>query len=429
MKQVLLTALLGITALSGNAQSVTDTVSVGTNAGGVSYPNNVWYSLPNDEQGSVSKKNWDLAFQVYGGYTASIMANNIGGTTVWLYPKDAATTTSWAAVDTNGLSTWSKLYNSDITWGDGALSRNVDVTNANDLGWGLYDMNTHYVMGDSIYIVKTVSGTYKKLWIKSLISSVYTFTFANLDGTAETTDTVGKATYAGQNFGYYSLDNSAALSREPLTANWDIVFGQYYSSAYNPPYAVTGVLQNNGVKVAKAVIDPSTVGNYVDTNHTFATSISTIGFDWKTFNGQTYDVNDSVVYFVKRMNNDIWKVVFTGFGGSTDGNFIFTKEKIFTAPPAPTAVGNVNAPQTSLALYPNPSRGQNVTLVYSFDKQVAGAKLNLFDLNGRVILSDNLQTSTGLYQYVLPTQSLSAGMYVISVEADGARTQQKLIVQ
>lgn len=428
MKQVLLTAILGITALAGNAQSITDTVSVGAAANGITYPNNVWYSLPNDEQGVVSKKNWDLAFQVYGGYTASILANNIGGTTVWLYPKDAATTTSWAAVDTTGLSTWAKLYNSDISWGEGALSRNVDPANANDLGWGLYDMNTHYVMGDSIYIVKTVAGTYKKLWIKSLIGSVYTFTFANLDGTAETTDTIAKANYTGQNFGYYSLDNSAALSREPLAANWDIVFGQYYSSAYNPPYAVTGVLQNNGVKVARAVIDPATVGNYADTNHSFAASISTIGFDWKTFNGQTYTVNDSLVYFVKRTNNDIWKLVFTGFGGSTDGNFIFTKEKIFTAP-VPTGVSNVNAPQTSLALYPNPSRGQNVTVVYSFDKQVTNAKLNLFDLNGRLILTDKLQTGTGLYQYVLPAQFRSAGMYVISVEADGVCMQQKLVIQ
>jgi len=429
MKQILLTAILGITALAGNAQPVTDTVSVGAAANGITYPNNVWYSLPNDEQASVSKKNWDLAFQVYGGYTASIMANNIGGTAVWLYPKDAATTTSWAAVDTNGLSTWAKLYNSDISWGAGALSRNIDPANANDLGWGLYDMNTHYVMGDSIYIVKTVAGIYKKLWIKSLISSVYTFTFANLDGTGEITDTIAKATYTGQNFGYYSLDNTAALSRETLAASWDIVFGQYYSSAYNPPYAVTGVLQNNGVKVARAAIDPATVGNYTDTNHTFAASISTIGFDWKTFNGQAYAVNDSLVYFVKRTNNDIWKLVFTGFGGSTDGNFIFTKEKIFTAPPVPTGVSNVNMPQTSLALYPNPSRGQRVTMVYSFDQQVAGARFSLLDMNGRVILNDKLQTATGLYQYILPTQLLSAGMYLLSVEADGARTQQKLIIQ
>ncbi len=96
---------------------ITDTVAIGAG-----YANQVWYSLANDEQGSAAKNNWDIAFGT-GAMGSTIMINSITGTTLFQYK--GGDTTQWATLDTAGITTWQKLYNSDTSWAKGAFSENT----------------------------------------------------------------------------------------------------------------------------------------------------------------------------------------------------------------------------------------------------------------------------------------------------------------
>lgn len=422
MKKQLLLSAFSIAALTATAQTViTDTVIMGAG-----YANQIWYSLPDDEQGSQAKNNWDLAFRTSGSMGSSIMVNHSSGGALWVYPK--ADISGWASADTTGLSTWVGQYNSETEW-TGALGRYANPADAFDLGWGVYDMGSHYVLGDSMYIVKTQTGKFKKLIIDKLASGTYTFTYANLDGSDSSTSTLSKSGYSSKNFGYFNLDTKTSIDREPATSKWDLVFGQYssgdYASAGFAGYTVTGVLVNDTLEVAKAIVDPATRPTYnTYSAYTFSNNINGLGYNWKSTSGV---IKDSNVYFIRRNNGDIWKLNFTGWisGVSGNGSTIFTKQRLFSTSITEKATSN-----TTLALSPNPAtNGQNVSIVYNFDASVNTAVANVYDMTGRVALTQQLETTKGLHAYTFNSSNLIAGTYIISVVADGQATHQKFIVQ
>lgn len=423
MKKQILALALGVAAFAAKAQT-TDTVILGSG-----YANQVWYSLPNDEQGTQPKNNWDLGFRTSGSMGSSILINGTGSGAIWLYPK--ADKAGWTTADTSGLSTWPKLYNEETVW-NGALGRYTDPGNPYDLGWGVYDIGTHIVSGDSLYIIKTQAGAYRKLLINKLSSGTYTFTYANLDGTDSTTSSLSKTAYADKNYGYFSLDTKTAIDREPATTDWDLVFGQYttadYASMGIPGYTVTGILVNDTLKIAHTKVDPATRAGYkAYATLTFSGDINGIGYNWKTYNSSTssYVLNDSSVYFVRRNNGDIWKLILTGFSSAT-GSTIFSKELIYTT----TAINEITKGNTTLAISPNPARnGQNISAVYAFDKAVKSANLTVYDLMGRVVITTSLDANIGLHTYTFATDRLSPGTYIVSIAADTEQTQQKVIVQ
>ncbi|MDZ7846148.1 MAG: hypothetical protein U5L96_04980 [Owenweeksia sp.] len=55
------------------------------------------------------------------------------------------------------------LTNSYNTWMRGAFDANRDTSNASDFGWGAYNVTTHLIEGDSIYILKTTNDNYKAI--------------------------------------------------------------------------------------------------------------------------------------------------------------------------------------------------------------------------------------------------------------------------
>lgn len=414
MKKILLICAGAFFLNNSNAQTVIDTVSLG-----LSYANQKWYSLQNDEQGASAKNNWDLAFGT-GSQGSTIMINSITGTMLWGYPK--ADTSGWSTLDTSGLSTWTPRYNSDTSWAFGAFSLPRNMGNSNDLGWGMYSSVTHLVIGDSLFIIKLANNSYRKLWIQYLVGGSYSFRYAQLNGANDTIVSISKATYTGKNFGYYSLQNNVALDREPLSANWDLLFAQY--TAFIPQsYTVSGVLSNKGVTIAKTY--PVDTGIVSWASHTFTTPINGIGYGWKSFDGATWKIEDSLVYFAKTNSGNIWKLIFTGFGGSANGNYIFSKKLLSL-----TGVNDMNGKHLgSLSLYPNPSSGDNINIVYNIEKNISSATLNIYDLSGRTIFTENICKSQGLYKQQLSLQTLMAGMYIVRLELDGSYVQQKLIIK
>ena len=68
--------------------------------------------------------------------------------------------------NSSNISNWQPIHNSDTNWFIGAFDKNS--TSMFDMGWGIYNMVTHFVTGDSLYAIKTVNGNWKKLEFKNM---------------------------------------------------------------------------------------------------------------------------------------------------------------------------------------------------------------------------------------------------------------------
>ncbi|MBL7890442.1 MAG: T9SS type A sorting domain-containing protein [Bacteroidia bacterium] len=415
MKKLILSTCCLLAIVTSNAQSITDTVSIGAG-----YTNQKWYSLDNDEQGSAPKNNWDIAFEV-SGYGTSIHINSIIGTMLWTYPT--SDTAGWSTFDTTGLYTWAPQYNSDTSWTLGAFDKNAVPTNPNDVGWGIYNPVTHIITGDSLFVIKLANGSYKKLWIQDISGGAYNFKYADLNGTNQQNVSIVRAAYNGKNFAYYSLQTNSALDREPLAANWDLIFTQY--TAFIPsPYTVAGVLSNKGVKTAQVnnVPDVNTYTNWQA--HSLNTPINEIGYDWKVFTG-VWEISDSLVYFVKSKPGDLWKLVFTGFGGSGNGNYIFKKEKLSTV-----SIEDVTTKYAaSLTIYPNPATGEKFNILFDIINGSSTSNFIIYDLLGKIIYSKQLNNTEGINNLEISTHEMEAGVYIVCMYNGQEKIQQKLIIK
>lgn len=418
-KQILLTTMLSAFVLSNNAQIITDTVSVGAG-----YSNQNWYSLQNDEQGTQqSKDNWDIAFEITG-FSASILANTQKSN--FIVFKAPYSVADYNTMDTAGIASWQKLYNSDTTWAIGAFNKGGVFTNPSYLGWGTYDFNTHIITGDSCYVVKLSNTSYKKLKIDNLSGGIYSFSYADINGANAQNQSINKTSFTGKNFAYFDMTLNTSIDREPTSANWDLTFVKY-TTFIPTAYGVTGVLHNKGVTVAQAdnVASSATYSNWGA--HATATAINTIGYDWKTFDLGTnsWKLSSDTIYFVKSKTGDIWKLLFTNFGGSANGNFVLSKEKLSSVGLNEVAGDKI----ASLTIYPNPSNQESVNIIYDLQKQLTEVKLSVYDITGQEISTETLNNLQGLYNRNLNISNLSKGVYFINLYADGKVITQKLIKQ
>jgi hypothetical protein len=417
MKKQLLTILAAFASFVAFAQ-VSDEVSIGAG-----YTDQKWYSLENDEQGTQPTNNWDIAFNLKD-LSSCVMINDAIGTKLWNYPK--GTIVDWNNVDISDISNWPERYNDWRSWSTGAMGAYADPSNGGfDLDWGKYDLTTHIVTGDSIYIIQLAGGAYKKLWIVQLTGGIFTFKYADIDGTNEITATISKADYTNKNYGYYSIQNGSTLDREPAADAWDLTFVRYIEQLPQMPYVVTGVLSNRKVEVSEAqgVSDVPAYNNWFGAM--FEMTPNLIGHDWKVFDlsNNVYEALEDRVYFVRPENGAMWKLVFTGFD-MTNGTYKFNKQKLATA-----GVNDAADNNTVMSLYPNPATTGQVTVVYTLHNNTRNAMLNVYDISGKLILQNTLEASTGMHQYIIPSGRLSAGMYLVTIDTDNGRMQQKLIVQ
>ena len=394
--------------ISPQAQTVQ--ISMGNN-----YANQIFYSMQNGEIKNISNDNWDLAFTT-DQYASTIRTND--GKGVELYTYHLGDTSDWQNINVSILNNLSSgMYNSEISWYDGAFENNS--LGHPDYGWGVYNMINHNVTGDSLYIIKTINGNWKKIWIQELTTAgEYIFKFANLDGSNEITQSILKTNYTDKNFIYFSIDQNTIIDREPISSEWDITFTKYISPVQAMPYPVTGVLTNNNTEVAKAtgVTDPLTYFDY--SNHNFNNEINSIGYDWKSYQG-SFVVDANRCYFIKDKNENIWRLVFNSFDGMSTGNVEFNTELIFN-----TSSENINK-ASSLNVFPNPTT-QNTNLIFDFEEECL---INIYDISGVQVYSNQLN-STGLKLINLPTGNFDAGLYFLVVYKENrVLAKEKLIVQ
>jgi len=394
-----------------------DSVSMGSG-----YANDVFYSLENGVVATAERNNWDIGFYTTK-WSAGIIIN--GGIGTKLVTYENGDTASWNAIDTTGMATWKQLNNSDTIWEEGAFNRNS--LDHPDYGWGVYNMVTHDVVGDSIYIITLSNGAMKKLWIKNKnsVNNTYTFVFADLFGIREQREILDVTPYEDKLFVYYNLTTKTLIDREPAQNSWDLLFSRYSATVYdldgNPsPYVVVGVLSNAGVLANKHY--PVT-DNYRDWSSKLMEDVkSQIGHDWKYFDMSTfgYSIEDSTVYFVQNLKGDVYKFVPTYFSGTSEGKTVFTKELISLVSIDETLTSN-----NSMSIVPNPATNQIRIAVSGLSTSLA--EVHIYDLAGKEVFNTKKTIADG--QLELKLDHFQSGLYLVRLATEGQTFTQKLIIR
>lgn len=404
---------------------IMDTLSMGTSSA-----SDVYYSMTNGSARVENNKNWHLGFSMNAGDSSAIWANhNSGNAFVKVYNihKD---TSMWASVTLADTAN-EVLNNTDAGWYAGALNNKPGVSPF-DFGWGKYDPVSHNIVGDSLFIVKA-NNTFYKLWVKELVSTAMTYTFRVEDMTTntDTTYTIVKAPkYSNNLFAYFNLATGADTNREPAINDWDLQFTRYSTTAPGsgpfPNNNVIGALSNKGVKIAKAYpahVDTAYV-NYANYIATWASGISGVGYNWKTYDQptNTWSVEDSTSYFVQDKAGNLWQMMFASYSGSSTGNIILGKRMV-----APTSVNDIESAIAQFSIYPNPASSK-VNVVLDAKKSTT-ASMYVYDMTGRIVLNSNLMIRNGLTAYQLPVETLTNGNYILSIQGEGVKIAQTLQIQ
>lgn len=412
-KQLHLLLLLMLLNIYSFSQSVrTDTLIMGG-----SYANEVYYSLENGTVSTSLRNQWDIAFRATI-LSASILINDGTNVTLWTYPK--ADISGWSTMDTSGFYAWNPQYNSITDWETGAFNQYSD--NMFDYGWGVYNVSTHNLTGDSIYIIKLRNGSLKKLVIEGKASSqnIYTFKFADLDGNGEHSVNLECSNYANRNFIGYSLITNETVDFENVNSSeWDLLFTKYmhrYDDGTN--YPVTGVLSNYNTAIQKCY--PVAPEYKYWQAELMDSSRNAIGFDWKYIdNSFVYHVQDSTVYFVQSKNGDIYKLVFKEFAGSSTGRIVLDKEKI-SASSIPQSI----ADDAFLRVYPNPFTEKIIVKAVTTSGKVI---YRLTSTDGKKVFETVLDCLEEMEPVEISLPCLQTGVYILTVLTDSNIHTRKLI--
>jgi hypothetical protein len=407
---------------------IEDTVSMGPGL-----TSDVFYSFNTGDAGVAFNRSYHLAFSMSPVIdSAAIWANHQAGnafTKVFNVHKPVSQFATVGLADTGTTSTL--MYNNDKGWYNGAFN-NITSGNVFNFGWGTYDPSVHNVYGDSVFIVRA-SGNYYKIKIDSLdgIATKYYFTVENLTTPgAATSHTLSKTpNYTGRNFAYFNLATLADTNREPVNTAWDILFCRYTTdvvgSGQGTNNNVIGLLNNKGIKVAKAamVYADSAYDKY--TTYTIDTGIAAIGYNWKVFDlaNNVYIITDSLSYFVTDKSGAWWQLQFLDFTGTQSGNFIFRKRPVY-----PTSVQHINSPINQWAIVPNPAQS-NIQLLMDSKKSEA-VTIRIQNSVGQVVASFSSPMQAGFN--TLPLQlpsSLASGQYFITLSGSQWKTTSTLAIQ
>lgn len=377
------------------------------------YENMVYYSVDFGVAGTANMASWDLAFDVRPmGGTARIN----GGQGMSLFP--AGPLSDWELINESFAETAGDIepfQNSTAYWSQGAFAEGSDGNF--DLGWGVYDVVTHTVVSDRMYVISLPDGTWKKFALLSLISGVYTFQFANLDGSDFVEDQVAKSDYPGKIHAFYNLTNQEELDLEP-SSEWDMLFLRYVEEIQpGVNYGVTGALTHPSVRVQElgGLTDPF-VDGVLDTA-AMTDSVNAVGWDWKSYAGGSFTVLDDRCYFMETVTGSQWRVVFTGFDGSMTGNVELGKLLV-----SGTDVSENVRLSSSTKLFPNPAACETVVTVTSESSLL---RVTVWGINGQKVKDINVRSQS----FELSTTGMEPGMYLLQVESLSGSEVIRLTVQ
>lgn len=386
------------------------------------YANDIFYSINEGEILNIPRAGWDIAFYT-SAFSAGIIINEGSGDQLYTYPN--GDTSDWTTVDTSGISSWTILYNSPEYWEDGAFNRNSKAHP--DYGWGIYNMVTHTVVGDSIYVIKTENG-FKKLWIveKISVNNVYKIRYADIDGSNEQTVEIDVKPFVEKNFVYFSLTTNEILDREP-SDEWDVLFTKYIDITYDEfgdphEYLVTGATSNINRYANKFYPVPDEYVNY--SSKPFDSLKNVIGYDWKSFDfgSMSWKVEDSTVFFVQNKLGDVHRLRFTLWEGSSSGYFEFYNDLVEVS-----GIENEFGEQHTISVYPNPA--VDFVNINISNENLTNGEITISDLSGRIVYNSILSNSSGKRNVRVFTNDFVKGIYFITVIGDDVKETKKLIIR
>lgn len=397
---------------------------------GASYANQVYYRLSDDATTTLANEAWDLAFTTspddagvfYNEASRSSMAAAAPELRLYLSP------TAEFSEDIELFLLTDSLYNDEVGWHNGAFNNPRNESDPDDYGWGAYNAGTQAIEGNRVYALKLRNDTWRKVFIESLANGVYTLKYATLEGASETTVTIDKADFAGSPFALFSFGTGTATASP---ANWDLLFTRY-RSALDPgsgevvQYEVTGVLSGPGVEVAEARdVDPLTV-DYEPYLDSLDSRLDVIGQDWKYFDlgNFTWVLDLNRAFFVKTAGNRLWKVIFYGFEGSSNGRFTFEKTDLGLLSGVEAATGSLSG----LTVFPNPAADK---MTVAFTLKEGGKPLGLYLVNslGQVAWQSRVSAAPGLNVLRLQPVGLAAGVYSLILDTGGDMATVKVAIR
>ncbi|MEM6965443.1 MAG: T9SS type A sorting domain-containing protein [Bacteroidota bacterium] len=397
--------LCSVLLLNAQNDPIPEQVSVGG-----SYINATFYHLEDGATTSIEHPDWDIAFDM-GQFSAGVIMNEgVARSSTNPFPEPSlylTTSTDFATADTAGMTI---IYNDEVTWESGAFNQVADPNDLADIGWGTYGGGGG-VTGSRVFVIQLRSGVYKKLFFESLDGGVYTFKYANLDGSDEVTATVDKADYPGKSLAYYSIENDTELDAEP--AEWDLLFTRYKADVGTgtPDYNVTGVLSNAGVSVAQADgIDPSTIASsFTDFEDDYVDSIAAIGWDWKSFTNGSWNIVGERVYFVKTADEKIWMITFSNFQGSFSGVTTLTRQLMEES----SSTNNLDKYLSTFKVFPNPAT--DVTnIVFDSKTYNEEAIIQIINPLGQTVFEQQIDMDYGLNARSVPLD-FPSGLYHVTM--------------
>lgn len=415
MNKAILSFLLLITVITQAQTTVFDTVSISAQ-----YKNAVFYKLGNGDKVSTSNTDWHLAFSVQkvqfpSNTLPSVTIRYNGGNGVNLFQK-AFNDTAFFSADTSGFATFTKLYDSDSNLDTGSFNNGLNISQF-DYGWGVYNTTTKNISGRSVYFLQLPSGIKKLRIVELTYDTLWHVQYANLDNSNLQTVAIPKRLYQGKLFAYLNLETNAVSDKEPNSSDWDLLFHKYNARDVVgfDAYASVGVWSNKGVEVAKATNFDVNSNDF--SSFPFSKKLNAIGRDWKEYQAPNWILQDSLAYFVKDKSGKIFKIVFTGFEGSSTGKIIFNKTLLQTSNIAETN-------SAKIACYPNPATNW---LNIVADNVAENAVLSLTDLAGKEIFKTVLGNEV-FQAFKVDLSSVNNGFYIASIEQNGNKVQQRVVV-
>ncbi len=401
MKPIFTLSLLALPLL-GNAQAiVSDSVILGPN-----YANRAFYSLENSTVGTMPSTGWDLQLASHTVMSSTIRLNASNGAAAWQYM--AGDTANWATLDTAGLGSstgWMRVHDDIHAYDPGAFE--VNATGFPNYGWGNYNTISHDVVGDKLFVVKTTTGAFKKMWIVALHANtqIFELKIADLDGSNESTINVNRAGQTSKNFLYLDLQSGTVTNPEPDRTTYELIFERYEASlspgVYYPVVGVRPAVGIQNARVANVHVD-----DVVAASGTLSEDLVAIGHDWKAFANGQWQLADSMSFLIETRSGDLYQIWFTGFVGQSAGKFFFNKRLL-----ASTGIQENNA--LAVEVYPNPvSDVLNVKMAIE-----TPAELLITDMQGRVWFSRMMEN--GAAQLPVNQMGLSNGAYVVRVISEG----------
>lgn len=272
------------------------------------YDTQVWYNLPN--MAIISHNSftaWDLGFESNGPGHHIIL-----NTSKFMHAGNTG------SADFNGITTNicdTMVYDDS----DGDMNKTA-------IGeWADFSDPLNPVFPKKVYILDLgadnngVSFGSKKVTFDTLENNIYSIHFSNLDGSDEHFFEV--TTDPDRRFTLFSFTNGGSLvSLQPPDNEWNLCFTQYSTILFDDnnvatPYLVRGVFINtNGTSAARDTINSFNDITTEDiSGYTFGSAQDIIGYDWKDYKDDSYNINPDIFYVIRDQAGEYYKLKFTGF--------------------------------------------------------------------------------------------------------------------